>query len=175
MMIEFLLYVDDMLILGQNVGRMNRKNQQWSNCYSRLGTSKADPWHENYQRYIIRPRSCGYLRRSTLIKYWRDEKWTRRRRLVVLLLFRLSSKQCPSTDREKDEMDRVPYPSLEVWSMPWCVHGQILLIGLVSQFLSNPGLNFKEEKAEFKEGKPSSGIEWVEFSKNLRLKSSFLS
>jgi len=43
--------------------------------------------------------------------------------------------------------------------MPWCVHGQILLIGLVSQFLSNPGLNFKEEKAEFKEGKPSSGIE----------------
>ncbi|KAA0048401.1 Retrovirus-related Pol polyprotein from transposon TNT 1-94 [Cucumis melo var. makuwa] len=46
--------------------------------------------------------------------------------------------------------------------MPWCVHGKILLIGLVSQFLSNPGrkpvlVGYTDEAGDLDSRKSTSG------------------
>ena len=56
--------------------------------------------------------------------------------------FRLSSKQSPSIDEEKEEMDKVPYASAigslmyaMVCTRPDIAHS----VGVVSRFLSNPG------------------------------------
>ncbi|KAL5850362.1 hypothetical protein ACOSQ4_008375 [Xanthoceras sorbifolium] len=56
--------------------------------------------------------------------------------------FRLSSKQCPSTDKEKEETDGIPYASA-VGSLMYamvCTRPDIAhAVGVVSRFLSNPG------------------------------------
>ena len=56
--------------------------------------------------------------------------------------FRLTSQQCPSTDKEQEEMDRVPYASA-VGSLMYamvCTRPDIAhSVGVVSRFLSNPG------------------------------------
>ncbi|PKI67513.1 hypothetical protein CRG98_012097 [Punica granatum] len=56
--------------------------------------------------------------------------------------FKLSSKQCPTSEKEKEEMKKVPYSSavgslmyVMVCTMPDIAHS----IGAVSRFLSNPG------------------------------------
>ncbi|CAN0866868.1 Retrovirus-related Pol polyprotein from transposon TNT 1-94, partial [Linum grandiflorum] len=56
--------------------------------------------------------------------------------------FQLSTKQCPSTNAEKTEMDRIPYASA-VGSLMYamvCTRPDIAhAVGVVSRFLSNPG------------------------------------
>ena len=56
--------------------------------------------------------------------------------------FKLSSKQCPSTDKEKEEMEKVPYASA-VGSLMYamvCTRPDIThAVGVVSRFFSNPG------------------------------------
>ena len=56
--------------------------------------------------------------------------------------FKLSSQQCPTSDKEKEEMDKVPYASA-VGSLMYvmvCTRPDIAYsVGLVSRFLSNPG------------------------------------
>ena len=56
--------------------------------------------------------------------------------------FKLSSKQCPSSDEERDEMKKAPYASA-VGSLMYamvCTRPDIAhAVGVVSRFLSNPG------------------------------------
>ena len=56
--------------------------------------------------------------------------------------FKLSSKQCPLSDEERNEMKKVPYASA-VGSLMYvmvCTRPDIAhVVGMVSQFLSNPG------------------------------------
>ena len=56
--------------------------------------------------------------------------------------FKLSSKQCSSIDKEKEEMEKVPYTSAVeslIYAMV-CTRPDIThAVGVVSRFLSNPG------------------------------------
>ena len=56
--------------------------------------------------------------------------------------FKLSSKQCPTSEKEKEEISRVPYSSA-VGSLMYamvCTRPDIAhAVGVVSRFLSNPG------------------------------------
>ena len=56
--------------------------------------------------------------------------------------FKLSTKQSPSTDEEKEDMERIPYASA-VGSLMYamvCTRPDIAhAVGVVSRFLSNPG------------------------------------
>ena len=56
--------------------------------------------------------------------------------------FKLSSKQCPTSEKEKEEISRVPYSST-VGSLMYvmvCTRSDIAhAVGVVSRFLSNPG------------------------------------
>jgi len=56
--------------------------------------------------------------------------------------FKLSSKQCPSSNEERDEMKKVPYASAvdSLMYVMVCIRLDIThVIGVVSRFLSNPG------------------------------------
>jgi len=56
--------------------------------------------------------------------------------------FKLSTMQCPTSEKEKKEMSRVPYTSV-VGSLMYaliCIRLDIVhVVGVVSRFLSNPG------------------------------------
>ena len=59
--------------------------------------------------------------------------------------FKLSSKQCPSTDKEKEEMEKVSYASAVRSLMYVMVCTQLDIthaVGLVSRFLSDPGKKY---------------------------------
>jgi hypothetical protein len=56
--------------------------------------------------------------------------------------FKLSSKQCPLSDEERNEMKKVPYASAvgRLMYVMVCTRSDIAhVVGMVSQFLSNPG------------------------------------
>ena len=56
--------------------------------------------------------------------------------------FKLSAELCPSNDKEKEEMSKIPYAST-VGSLMYavvCTRPEIsYLVGVVSRFLTNPG------------------------------------
>ena len=56
--------------------------------------------------------------------------------------FKLSSQQCPTGEKEKEEMKKIPYASA-VGSLMYamvCMRADIAhAIGVISRFLSNPG------------------------------------
>ena len=56
--------------------------------------------------------------------------------------FKLSSKQCPASEKEKGEMQKIPYASA-VGSLMYamvCTRPDIAhAVGIISRFLSNPG------------------------------------
>jgi ATP-binding cassette subfamily B (MDR/TAP) protein 1 len=142
--IILLLYVDDMLIVGKNVSRIDRLKKQ-------LGESFA-------------MKDMGAAKKILGISITRDRKekklWLSQEHYIQKVLerfnmenakavstplatrFKLSVQQSPSNEAEKTYMSRVPYASV-VGSLMYamvCTRPDIAhAVGTVSRFLSNPG------------------------------------
>ena len=142
--IILLLYVDDMLIVGKNASRIDELKKQLSKSFAmkdlghakqilgmRITRSRGDrKLHLSQEKYIKK-----VLQRFNMIGA----------KSVASPLaphFRLSIDHCPSTDKEKEEMEKVPYASA-VGSLMYamvCTRPDIAhAVGVVSRFLSNPG------------------------------------
>lgn len=142
--IILLLYVDDMLIIGKNASRINQLKKQLSKSFAMkdLGPAK--------QILGIRITRDRNARKLWLSQEKYIEKVLRRFNMdnakavssPLANHFRLSSKQSPSTEKEKASMQRVPYASA-VGSLMYamvCTRPDIAhAVGVVSRFLSNPG------------------------------------
>ncbi|GJS25062.1 putative RNA-directed DNA polymerase [Tanacetum coccineum] len=142
--IILLLYVDDMLIVGKNIGRIAQLKQDLSKSFAMkdLGPAKqilgirifrdrgAKKLHISQEQYIEK-----VLRRFNMDKA----------KVVSSPLtpnFKLTDKDCPSSKKNIEKMDRVPYASAVgslmyamVCTRPDLAHA----VGVVSRFLSNPG------------------------------------
>jgi len=111
--IILLLYVDDMLIVGQNSVRINSLKKQLSKSFA---MKDLGPAKQILGMKITRNRRTKKLWLSQE-KY--VEKVLQRFRMEnakavscpLTNHFKLSSKQCPSTDGEKEEMEKIPYAS----------------------------------------------------------------
>ena len=142
--IILLLYVDDMLIIGHNISRINSLKKQLSKSFA---MKDLGPAGQILGMKISRDRGAKKLWLSQE-KY--IEKVLQRFNMdkakavscPIANHFKLSTRQCPSTDREKEEMDRFPYASA-VGSLMYamvCTRPDIAhSVGVVSRFLSNPG------------------------------------
>ena len=142
--IVLLLYVDDMLIIGRNISRINSLKKQLSKSFA---MKDLGPAKQILGMKIVRDRGIKKLWLSQE-KY--IEKVLQRFNMYNAKAvscpfanhFRLTSQQCPSTDKEQEEMDRIPYASA-VGSLMYamvCTRLDIAhSVGVVSQFLSNPG------------------------------------
>jgi transposase InsO family protein len=142
--IILLLYVDDMLIVGHDTSKINNLKKELSKSFAMkdLGSAKQ-----------ILGMNISRDRKNNKI-------WLSQERYIEKVLkrfnmsqvksastplanhFKLSSKQSPTTEKEKEEMSKVPYASA-VGSLMYamvCTRPDIThAVGVVSRFLANPG------------------------------------
>ena len=142
--IILLLYVDDMLIVGKNVSKIDRLKEQLGKSFTMkdMGAVK-----QILGIRIIRDRKEKklWLSQEHYIKRVLHRFHMEKAKVVSTPLathFKLSSKQIPSNEDEKLYMQRVPYASA-VGSLMYtmvCTRLDIAHdVGTVSRFLSNPG------------------------------------
>lgn len=81
--------------------------------------------------------SCGYLKKPTLLKRFNMSKTK-----AIVLHFKLNSKQCPTSEKEKEEISRLPYAyAIDnlIYAMVCARPSTANAVGVESKFLSNFG------------------------------------
>jgi hypothetical protein len=142
--IILLLYVDDMLIVGRDTSKIDKLKEELSTSFSMkdLGSAK-----QILGMKISRDRKNGklWLSQESYIEKLLDRFNMSKAKPVSSTLaghLKLSSKQSPTSEKEKEEMKKVPYASA-VGSLMYamvCTRPDIAhAVGVVSRFLSNPG------------------------------------
>ncbi|GKV32108.1 hypothetical protein SLEP1_g40737 [Rubroshorea leprosula] len=142
--IILLLYVDDMLILGQDVEKICRLKEELSKSFD---MKDLGPAKQILGMAITLDRKAGKLSLS-------QEKYVERMlerfnmkhaKPVSTPLanhFKLSKQSCPTTKEEKEKMSSIPYSST-IGSLMYamvCTQPDIAhTVGVVSRFLSDPG------------------------------------
>jgi ATP-binding cassette subfamily B (MDR/TAP) protein 1 len=139
-----LLYVDDMLVVGQDVKKIASLEKALSKSFA---MKDLGPAKQILGMHIVRDRTKNML-------------WLSQERYVTKVLqkfnmfnaksvgsplpadCRLNSGQCPKSEKDKAEMRRVPYASA-VGSLMYamvCTRPDIaFVVGTVSRYMSNPG------------------------------------
>jgi transposase InsO family protein len=142
--IILLLYVDDMLIVGRDTSKIDKLKKELSKSFSMkdLGSAK-----QILGMKISRDRKSEklWLSQESYIEKVLDRFNMSKAKPVSSTLaghLKLSSKQSPTSEEEKEEMKKVPYASA-VGSLMYamvCTRPDIAhAVGVVSRFLSNPG------------------------------------
>ena len=111
--IILLLYVDDILIVGRNTSRINELKKQLSKFFAMKDLGHAK---QILGMTITRHRDSKklYLSQEKYIKKVLQRFNMDGAKPVaspLALHFKLSIKQCPSSDEEREEMEKVPYAS----------------------------------------------------------------
>lgn len=142
--IVLLLYVDDMLIVGHDVAKIARLKNELSKSFA---MKDLGPARQILGMKISRDRQNGklWLSQEKYIEKVLDRFNMGKAKEVSTPLaghFKLSVKQCPTSEKDKEEMKNVPYASV-VGSLMYamvCTRPDIAhAVGVVSRFLSNPG------------------------------------
>jgi len=142
--IILLLYVDDMLIAGSSIEKINELKRRLSEQFA---MKDLGPAKQILGMRITRDRARGTLRlsqaeyvKNVLKRFSMDEA-----KPVSTPLgshFRLSKQQSPRTEQEQSGMSRVPYASA-IGSLMYamvCTRPDIAhAVGAVSRYMSNPG------------------------------------
>ncbi|KAL5821663.1 hypothetical protein ACOSQ3_023545 [Xanthoceras sorbifolium] len=142
--IILLLYVDDMLIVGQDIGKINRLKKELSKSFA---MKDLGPAKQILGMRITRNRQNRriWLSQERYVEKVLERFNMSKAKSVSSPLashFKLNASQCPSSKEEKSEMSKVPYASA-VGSLMYamvCTRPDIAhVVGVVSRFLSNPG------------------------------------
>ena len=145
--IILLLYVDDMLIVGHDIQKIENLKRDLSKSFAMKDLGSAQ---QILGMRITRDRKNGKL-------------WLSQQRYIEKVLegfnmsnstpvstplashFKSSSQQCPTSEKEKEEMKKIPYASV-VGSLMYamvCTRPDIAhAVGVVSCFLSNSGKEY---------------------------------
>ncbi|VVA10754.1 PREDICTED: Retrovirus-related Pol poly from [Prunus dulcis] len=142
--IILLLYVDDMLIVGQNSDKISKLKKELSKSFA---MKDLGPAKQILGMSISRDRKNRKLRLSQesyiekVLKRFNMDK-AKPVSTPFPSHFKLSSKQSPTCEKEKENMAMVPYSSA-VGSLMYamiCTRPDIThAVGVVSRFLSKPG------------------------------------
>ena len=142
--IILLLYVDDMLIIGSSIEKINNLKKQLSKQFTMkdLGAAK-----QILGMRIIRDKVNGTLKlsQSEYVKKVLSRFNMNEAKPVSTPLgihFKLSKEQSPKAEVERDHMSKVPYAST-IGSLMYamvCTRLNIAhAVGIVSRFMSRPG------------------------------------
>ena len=140
--IILLLYIDDMLIIGQNASRIDRLKKQLGISFTLkdlghlLGIRIICDTKEKKKKLWLSQEKYN----ETVLQMFQMEK-AKAISTPLATHFKLSCKQNPSNEDEKKDMERVPYASV-VRSLIYaivCARPDIAqVVGSVSHFLTNP-------------------------------------
>ena len=142
--IILLLYVDDMLIVGHDEIKIARLKKELSKSFA---MKDLGPAKQILGMRITRDRQNGklWLSQERYVEKVLERFNMSNAKAVSTPLaghFKLSTKQCPNNEKDKKEMEKVPYSSA-VGSLMYamvCTRPDIAqAVGVVSRFLSNPG------------------------------------
>ncbi|RVX13158.1 Retrovirus-related Pol polyprotein from transposon TNT 1-94 [Vitis vinifera] len=142
--IILLLYVDDMLIVGHNTSKIDKLKNELSKSFEMKDLGLAS---QILSIKISRDRTNGksWLSQESYIEKVLDKFNMGKAKPVSSPLgshLKLSSKQSPSREKEKKEMQNMSYASA-VGSLKYvivCTRPDIAhVVGVVNEFLSNPG------------------------------------
>lgn len=141
--IILLLYVDGMLIVGHDKNKINRLKKDLG---SKFAMKDLGPAQHILGMRIMRDRKNKrlWLSQEKYIKKLLDRFNMKDAKPIGTPLaahFKLSTELCPSDDKEKEEMSRIPYASTVgnlMYAMV-CTQPDIAYsVGVVSKFLTNP-------------------------------------
>ena len=142
--IILLLYVDDMLIIGHDPSKIDKLKRELSKSFA---MKDLGPVKHILGMKISRDRKNEKLwlsQESYIEKVLERFNMSKAKAVCSPLAghFKLSSKQCPTSEKDMKEMGKVPYASV-VGSLMYamvCTRSDIAhAVGVVSRFLSNPG------------------------------------
>ena len=141
--IILLLYVDDMLIICRDTSKIDRLKKELSMSFN---MKDLGPAKQILGMKISHDRKKGklWLSQESYIEEVLDKFNISKAKPVSFILvghLKLSSKQSPTSEKEKDEMKKLPYASAVgslMYSMV-CTRPDIAhAVGVVSRLLSNP-------------------------------------
>jgi hypothetical protein len=144
-----LLYVDVILFVGKNISRIARLKKELSKSFSMkdLGPAKctlgmrierdrkSNKLYLPQEKYIVK----------VLLKFKMDKAMEVSCPLAAH--FKLSKKQCPSTEKMEKKIQNVPYASVigSLMNAMVCIWPDIAqAVSTVSKFKSNPGRPYSE-------------------------------
>jgi hypothetical protein len=139
-----LLYVDDMLVAGSDIGEINKVKKALSSQFAMKDLGEAK---QILGMRIIRDRKKGTLELTQadyIKKVLKRFSMSDAKPVGTPLAshFRLSKEQSPRDDKERDYMEKVPYASA-IGSLMYamvCTRPDIAhAVGVVSRYMSNPG------------------------------------
>jgi hypothetical protein len=142
--IILLLYVDDMLIVGRDTRKIDRLKEEFSKSFA---MKDLGPARQILGMKISRDRKNGrlWLSQESYIEKVLDKFNMSNAKPASSPLaghLKLSSKLSPTSEKENEEMKKVPYASA-VGSLMYdmvCTRPDVAhAVGVVSRFLSNPG------------------------------------
>lgn len=142
--IILLLYVDDMLVVGQNLELISNLKKDLSKSFD---MKDMGPAKQILGMEIVRDRKARklWLSQEKYIERVLERFNMKHAKPVCTPLashFKLSKRDCPTTEKEKASMSSIPYSSA-VGSLMYamvCTRPDIAhSVGLVSRYLSNPG------------------------------------
>ena len=139
-----LLYVDDMLIVGRDTIKIDRLKKELSKSFA---MKDLGPARQILGMKISRDRQNGKLwlsQEKYIEKVLNRFNMSKAKEVSTPLAghFKLNIKQCPTSEKDKEDMKKVPYASA-VGSLMYamvCTRPDIAhAVGVVSRYLSNPG------------------------------------
>ncbi|CAJ2642124.1 unnamed protein product [Trifolium pratense] len=142
--IILLLYVDDMLIVGHDTKKIQSLKKELSMSFA---MKDLGPTKQILGMRISRDRKNGKLwlsQHNYIEKVLERFNMSKAKPVSTPLAghLKLSSEQCPTSEKDKEDMKKIPYASA-VGSLMYamvCTRPDIAhAVGVVSRFLSNPG------------------------------------
>jgi hypothetical protein len=139
------LYVDDILLIGNDVKMLNNMKEYLNSKFSMKDLCKA-AYMLGIKIYRDRSRRLLALSQSTYLNKvlkWFKMDQSKKGFLPVQKCESLSVTQCPATEKEKSEMANIPYASAIgsiMYAMLSTRPDVALALSLTSHFQSNPGV-----------------------------------
>ena len=140
--IILLLYVDDMLIIGHDSSKIDRLKRDLSKSFAMKGLGAAKQIHGMKISCDRKNRKFWLSQKSYIEKVLERFNMSKGKVVCSLLVghLKLSSKQCPTSEKDMKEMSKVSYASV-VGSLMYvmvCTRPDIAhVVRVVSRFLTN--------------------------------------
>ena len=142
--IILLLYVDDMLIIGHDSSKIDRLKRELNKSFAMKDLGSAKQILGMKISHDRKNRKLWLSQESYIEKVLERFNMSKAKKVCSALTghLKLSSKQCPTSEKDMKEMSKVPYASV-VGSLMYamvCTRPDIThAVGVVSRFLTNPG------------------------------------
>ena len=138
-----ILYVDDILLMGNDIEFLDSIKAYLNKCFSMKDLGEAAyilgiKIYRNRSRRLIGLSQSTYL--DKILKKFKMDQ-SKKGFLPVLQGVRLSSAQCPTTAKDKEEMSVIPYASAigSIMYAMLCTRPDVCLaISLAGRYQSNP-------------------------------------